>query len=84
MKNRIRSTHIHDNNGKDDVHLFPTVAEGGTIDWPRTMDTLRSQPDRYPLLLELREVPEMAQPLQVVKRVFENLEKATQAETHES
>jgi sugar phosphate isomerase/epimerase len=84
MKSRIRSTHIHDNDGKSDKHLFPTIAEGGTINWPRAMDALRSQPGRYPLLLELHEVPEIPRPLEVVKRVFENLEKATQAETHES
>jgi len=41
MKSRIRSTHVHDNNGKDDIHLFPQVAEGGNIDWKRTMDLLR-------------------------------------------
>src|SRR5262249_49187558 len=41
MKDRIRSTHIHDNNGKDDSHLFPLVSEGGTIDWKSTMELLR-------------------------------------------
>ena len=25
MKKRIRSTHMHDNDGKDDKHLFPLV-----------------------------------------------------------
>src|SRR5438270_1517028 len=33
MKDKIRSTHVHDNNGKDDSHVFPMVHEGGTIDW---------------------------------------------------
>src|SRR5262249_6623103 len=41
MKSRIRSTHVHDNNGVDDSHLFPLVAQGGTIDWARTMTSLR-------------------------------------------
>jgi UDP-N-acetylmuramoyl-tripeptide--D-alanyl-D-alanine ligase len=54
LKGRIRSTHVHDNNGQDDKHLFPLVAEGGTVDWKRTMALLRSRPDQYPLLLELR------------------------------
>ena len=37
LKSRIRSTHVHDNNGKEDLHLFPMHAAGrqGTIDWPR-------------------------------------------------
>ena len=74
LKSRIRSTHIHDNNGKDDSHLFPLLAEGGTIDWRRTMDKLRSADDQYPLLLELKEVPDMQHPFDQVKQVFERLE----------
>jgi sugar phosphate isomerase/epimerase len=74
LKNRIRSTHLHDNNGKEDSHLFPFLSTGGTIDWQGAMNALRSQPDRYPLLLELREVADMEQPLEVVQQVFERLE----------
>jgi sugar phosphate isomerase/epimerase len=74
LKSRIRSTHIHDNNGKDDSHLFPLHSEGGTIDWRRTMDKLRSAEDQYPLLLELKEVAEMEHPFDQVKQVFERLE----------
>jgi sugar phosphate isomerase/epimerase len=74
MKDRIRSTHIHDNNGTDDKHLFPFVAEGGTIDWRRTMELLASRQSQYPLLLELKEAPEIEKPLEAVKRIFENLE----------
>jgi sugar phosphate isomerase/epimerase len=74
MKDRIRSTHLHDNNGQDDKHLFPFVADGGTVDWKRTMALLRSRPDQYPLLLELREVEGMEQPLDRVNEVFDRLE----------
>jgi len=74
MKDRIKSLHIHDNNGKEDKHLFPTVAEGGTIDWRKTMALLRSRPGQYPLLLELKEVAGMQHPLDQVNRVFDNLE----------
>src|SRR3984957_10801136 len=42
MKERIRSTHVHDNNGKEDKHLFPMLAEGGTVDWRKTMNLLRT------------------------------------------
>lgn len=69
---RIRSTHIHDNNGKEDSHLFPGA--GGSIDWNRAMKALRSAPDRYPLLLELREVDGMEKPLDRAREVFESLE----------
>jgi sugar phosphate isomerase/epimerase len=82
LKSRIRSTHIHDNNGKDDSHLFPLLAEGGTIDWRRTMDILRLNSDQYPLVLELKEVTNMEHPFDAVKQVFERLENLRS--THES
>ena len=40
---------------RDDRHIFPLVGEGGTIDWRKTMELLRSRGDQYPLLLELKE-----------------------------
>jgi sugar phosphate isomerase/epimerase len=83
LKNRIRSTHIHDNNGTEDQHLFPFLSPGGTIDWKQAMDLLRSGGDQIPLLLELREAPDMAQPLEAVKRVLERLETSTAANERE-
>ena len=83
LKSRIRSTHVHDNNGKEDLHLFPMFAPGqgsprqGNIDWRRTMQLLRSQGDRYPLLLELREVPDMGPPFDTLRKLFDTLEDLT-------
>ena len=74
LRSRIRSTHIHDNNGRDDSHLFPMGSDGGTIDWPRTMSLLRSTADQYPLVLELREVPGMEQPIRAARSVLDRLE----------
>jgi sugar phosphate isomerase/epimerase len=74
MKQRIRSTHIHDNDGKQDKHLFPLLGEGGTIDWKKAMALLLSRQDQYPLLLELREVPDMPNALDRVNEVFDRLE----------
>jgi sugar phosphate isomerase/epimerase len=74
MKERIRSTHIHDNNGKQDQHLFPFLGEGGTVDWKRTMSLLGSRPNQYPLLLELKEVEGMENSLDRVNEVFDRLE----------
>jgi len=74
MKERIRSTHAHDNDGESDSHLFPLVVEGGTIDWKRTMSLLRSRPGQYPLVLELKEDPSITHSLNEVNRVFEQLE----------
>jgi hypothetical protein len=50
------------------------MAEGGTIGWTRTMELLRSCPGQYPLLLELREVPDLQNPLAEITRVFDRLE----------
>jgi sugar phosphate isomerase/epimerase len=80
MKERIRSTHVHDNNGEEDKHLFPLVADGGTVDWKKTMRLLRSRPNQYPLLLELREVDAMENPLEKVNEVFDRLENLSSPE----
>ena len=53
MKHRIRSTHIHDNDGKADSHKWPGE---GTIDWGRGMELLRTAPQVPPLLLEIEGV----------------------------
>jgi hypothetical protein len=65
---------VHDNDGESDKHLFPLLAEGGTVDWKKTMHLLRSRPGQYPLLLELREVEGMQFPLDAINRVFDRLE----------
>lgn len=73
LKKRIRSTHVHDNDGAADLHLFPG-APGGTIDWSRVMAVLQSQEDRYPLLLELRHAPDVERSFDAVRQVFDTLE----------
>ena len=79
MKDLIRSTHVHDNDGESDSHLFPlpdgpTQGGEGAIDWTETMRLLRSIGQQAPLLLELREDPEMENPLDEVRRTFDRLE----------
>jgi sugar phosphate isomerase/epimerase len=74
MKDRIRSTHVHDNNGSDDIHLFPLNSEGGTIDWAKTMELMRSIEDKAPLVLELAATGDMEKPLDEARRSFERLE----------
>lgn len=75
MKERIRSTHIHDNDGKQDAHLFPFFSDAGTVDWNQTMALFRSRESQFPLLLELKEQPDLANPLERVKEIFDRLEK---------
>jgi sugar phosphate isomerase/epimerase len=83
MKSRIRSTHVHDNNGIDDSHLFPMASNKGTVDWRKTMGLLRSHSDQYPLLMELKQVPDLANPITVVRGVFEQLENLPAPEIRE-
>jgi len=73
MKERIRSTHVHDNDGKTDSHFFPCSDQGGTIDWKQAMGLLRTGGEKYPLLLELKE-RDAANPLERVKESFDRLE----------
>lgn len=50
LKERIRSTHIHDNAKDRDSHLFPGE---GNIDWLEAMKLLKAAPQRPPILLEI-------------------------------
>lgn len=70
MKSRIRSMHLHDNNGVDDAHLFPGK---GTIDWKAAMAMLESVTEQCPLLLELREPEGMEHPIEEARRALDNL-----------
>lgn len=70
MKERIRSTHIHDNDGKDDQHLFPRM---GSIEWSKAMRLLTSRPDQFPLVLELREQPGLESPIEEARRIASEL-----------
>jgi len=74
MKDRIRSTHVHDNDGEDDTHLFPMLAEQGAVDWKLTMDLLRSLPSDVPLVMELREDEEMGNVLDEARKSMDLLE----------
>lgn len=70
MKDRIRSTHLHDNDGQEDLHLFP---KKGSIDWTRAIRLLASRPEQYPLLLELKEVPDREHPVSDARQAMDEL-----------
>lgn len=80
MKDRIRSTHIHDNNGREDQHLFPGK---GTIDWSRAMQMLASRLEQYPLMLELKEPADMEHPIEEAKRALDELLTKSYSHEHE-
>jgi sugar phosphate isomerase/epimerase len=77
LKDKIRSTHVHDNDGKADSHLIPFVSEGGSIDWKEAMGLLRSREAHFPLLLELKDKGDLAHPLEAVEKAFAGLERQT-------
>ena len=83
MQDRIKSTHLHDNDGKSDSHLFPFVSEGGTIDWKATISLLRSRPTQYPLLLELKEVADFAHPFEIARETLDKLESLDATTDHD-
>jgi sugar phosphate isomerase/epimerase len=70
MKDRIRSTHLHDNDGQEDLHLFPRK---GTIDWTRAIRLLTSRPEQYPLLLELKELPDQEHPIRDARTAMDEV-----------
>jgi len=53
LKGLIRTTHVHDNNGERDEHLWLGM---GTIDWKETVALLRTAPHVPALVLEIEGV----------------------------
>jgi sugar phosphate isomerase/epimerase len=71
MKERIRSTHIHDNLGQEDSHLLPFT---GAIDWKTVVPLMRACGSQFPLLLEVKERPGAVAPLDAIRDAFDKLE----------
>lgn len=70
LKDRIRSTHVHDNKKDHDTHLWPGQ---GSIPWKETVQLLASAPEGPPLLMEV----EGADGIDVSRKLaetFKNLE----------
>jgi len=52
LKNRIASTHVHDNRRSKDDHFMPF---DGTLDWDQAVTAFRSVDGQFPILFELRQ-----------------------------
>src|SRR6266478_6632014 len=72
LKEHIHSTHVHDNAGDRDSHLWPGK---GSIDWKQAMELMRAAPHTPPLLLEI-EADEKVNPIEKMVETFATLEKA--------
>lgn len=71
LKPYIRSTHVHDNLGDRDAHLWPG---NGNIDWKEALELLRTAPQIPPLLLEIEGDADGS--AQFSKKIPELMEKA--------
>ena len=72
LKDRVRSTHVHDNDKDHDSHLWPGE---GSIDWKETMELVRTAPHAPPVLLEIEGV-EGENVSEKVTEAFSKLERA--------
>ncbi|HEY6273487.1 MAG TPA: sugar phosphate isomerase/epimerase [Terriglobales bacterium] len=72
LEDRIRSTHVHDNRGDRDSHLWPG---DGNIDWGQTMQSLSSAAHGPALLLEVEGEEAMDVPAKMAE-AFSRLEAA--------
>ncbi len=76
LRDLVVSTHLHDNHGDKDDHLFPGQ---GTIDWKATLHALAQARGDFPLQLELRDHGEFPQPLEEALKVFARFQETLRA-----
>jgi sugar phosphate isomerase/epimerase len=72
MRDRVATTHVHDNHGEKDEHLLPFE---GTIDWESTLGAFSAAPEALPIVLELKEQPGGKPALDQVRAAFDKIEK---------
>jgi sugar phosphate isomerase/epimerase len=75
MRDRIVTTHIHDNHGERDEHLLPYA---GDIDWNAALGALAKVLEPLPLVLELKEQTHGKPALDEIRVVFDKLERNLQ------
>jgi len=76
MRERVVTTHIHDNHGEKDEHLLPFE---GSINWEIALAALVAAPEPLPIVLELKEQPAGMPSLDQIRAVFDKLEKTFEA-----
>jgi sugar phosphate isomerase/epimerase len=78
MRDRLVTSHIHDNHGEKDEHLLPFT---GTIDWDTALGTLAGAPQPVALVLELKAQPDGTPALGQIRGTFDKLEKMLDSKT---
>jgi sugar phosphate isomerase/epimerase len=72
MRERVVTSHIHDNHGEKDEHLLPFA---GTIDWDATLGSIADAPQPVALVLELKAQPDGTPALDQIRSTYDKLEK---------
>ena len=72
MRERVVTTHLHDNHGEKDEHLVPY---GGTIDWDVALRAFSGTSEPLPLVLELKEQSAGGPAPAEIRAAFDRLEK---------
>jgi sugar phosphate isomerase/epimerase len=73
MRERVATTHVHDNHGEKDEHLLPFEGE---IDWDASFGAFAAAPQPLPIVLELKEQAGGKPGLDQVRAVFDKIEKS--------
>lgn len=76
MRERVVTTHIHDNHGEKDEHLLPG---DGTIDWEEAFGLLAGAPAGLPIVLELKEQTAAMPGVEQVEVAFDRIENGLDA-----
>ncbi len=76
MRDRIVTTHIHDNHGEKDEHLLPY---DGTIDWDAFLGMISGSPHELPVVLELKEAANGEPSLDQARAVFDKIEESLES-----
>ncbi len=71
LKDRIASTHVHDNRREKDDHFLPF---DGEIDWEQTLRDFRGVDRQFPILFELRNYGPEVTNLTRLREVIERME----------
>ena len=72
MRDRVVTTHIHDNHGERDEHLLPFQ---GTIDWDSALADFSRASTALPLVFELKEQSPGVPSLDQIRTAFDKLER---------
>ena len=76
MRERVATTHIHDNHGEKDEHLLPYE---GTVNWDTGLAAIAGAPEPVAIVLELKGQPNGGPTLDQVRATFDKLEESFEA-----